>query len=306
MMIEYKLERVSDNAYAFIQGNGDWFLSNTGFIVGKDFVVVIDSLTSEKPTKVFKEEMRKIIGDKPVKYLINTHEHGDHIWTNHLFNATTISHKNCRRTTIEGMKSGVNPYEHIFKEVDFTGWKYTPQDVTVESEMSLWVDKDKEIKIIHPGFAHTRSDLFIYFPDEKVVFTGDLLFSPPCTPFALMGYLQGYIKTLEDLASLDADVYIPGHGGIAYDRKPLYEARDYLIFVRDEARKLMKRGIEDPVVASKEVSLGKYDSWLSKERIVGNMARAYSELKGGLPASPLKDMERIIMEMMKLRQGKTS
>ncbi|WP_338604576.1 MBL fold metallo-hydrolase [Sulfolobus tengchongensis] len=301
MEVQYKFERVSDNIYAFVQGNGDWFLSNAGIIIGKNYVIVVDSLTNEKMTRQFISEIRKVT-DKPIKYLINTHEHEDHLWTNHLFpNAITICHRNCRERVIEGMKRGTNPYERLFK-IDFSGYKYTPQDIIIESEMRIFADIEKDVRLVYVGYAHTTSDIYVYIPDEKVIFTGDLLFSPPCTPFALMGYIQGYINALEHLASLNVDVYVPGHGEISYDRKSLYEARDYLIFVRDEARKMMRQGINDPIKASYEINLGKYNEWISKERIVGNMARAYSELKGAPPASKLENVDRILTEMLKYRE----
>jgi glyoxylase-like metal-dependent hydrolase (beta-lactamase superfamily II) len=299
MEIPFKFERVSDNCYAFIQGDGDWFLSNSGVIIGKDYVIVVDSLTNEKMTRTLINEIRKVT-DKPIRFLINTHEHEDHLWTNHLFGAITICHINCRIKTIEGKTRGINPYEKLFN-LDFSGWQYTPQDITVENEMKIFLDREKEIQIKYVGYAHTTSDIYVYVPDERIVFTGDLLFSPPCTPFALMGYIQGYINALDSLAGLNADVFVPGHGEVSYDRKSLYEARDYLIFVRDEARKLLRQGIEDPVRASYEINLGKYESWKNKERIVGNLARAYSELRGEPPASRLKDLDRIILEMIKFR-----
>ncbi|ACP49815.1 beta-lactamase domain protein [Sulfolobus islandicus Y.N.15.51] len=302
MEVQYKFERISDNVYAFIQPNGDWFLSNTGVIIGKNYAIVVDSLTNEKMTKQFISEIRKVT-DKPIKYLINTHEHEDHLWTNHLFpNAITICHKNCREKVVEGMKRGSNPYEKLFSTIDFSGYKYTPQEVVIDDEMRIFIDDD-EVRIAYVGYAHTISDIYVYVPNKKVVFTGDLLFSPPCTPFALMGYIQGYINTLENLANLNAEVYVPGHGEVSYDRKTLYESRDYLIFVRDEARKLMKN-IDDPIRAAYEVNLGKYEEWISKERIIGNLARAYSELKGNPPASKLENIDKILVEMVKYREKK--
>ncbi|QGA53653.1 MBL fold metallo-hydrolase [Sulfolobus sp. E5-1-F] len=301
MEVQYKFERISDNVYAFIQPNGDWFLSNAGVIIGKNYAVVVDSLTNEKMAKHFISEIRKVT-DKPIKYLINTHEHEDHLWTNHLFpNAITICHKNCREKVVEGMKRGTNPYEKLFSTINFSGYKYTPQEVVINDEMRIFISDDEEVRIVYVGYAHTTSDIYVYIPNKKVVFTGDLLFSPPCTPFALMGYIQGYINALENLASLDAEVYVPGHGEVSYNRKALYESRDYLIFVRDEARKLMKV-TDDPIKAAYEINLGKYEEWISKERIVGNLARAYSELKGDPPASKLKNSEEILIEMIKYRE----
>ncbi|MEM4966427.1 MAG: MBL fold metallo-hydrolase [Sulfolobales archaeon] len=297
--MQYKLERISDNVYAFIQPNGDWFLSNAGVIIGKEYAIVVDSLTNEKMTRAFISEIRKIT-QKPIRYLINTHEHEDHLWTNHLFTgAITICHTNCRKKVIERKRmGGTNPYEKLFR-LDFSGYAYTPQDMTIDKEMSIFLD-DEEVRLVYVGYAHTTSDIYVYLPSQRITFAGDLLFSPPCTPFALMGNIEGYIQAIDQLASLDSDVFVPGHGEISYDRKALYESRDYLVFVRDQARKMLKEGIEDPIKAAREVNLGKYNEWISKERIVGNMARAYAELK----KTSLENINEILIEMMKYRESK--
>ncbi|MEM4912482.1 MAG: MBL fold metallo-hydrolase, partial [Metallosphaera sp.] len=150
--------------------------------------------------------------------------------------------------------------------------------------------------------AHTTSDVIVYLPDEKVVFCGDLFFSPPCTPFALMGYISGYIRAIEYLISLNAEVYVPGHGEVGFGNKGLYEELKYLIFVREKAREKLKEGIKDPIKASFEIDLGEYKNWISSERIIGNIARAYSELLGNPPASPIENITQIIAAMMEYRK----
>lgn len=220
--------------YAYIQPRGGiWFIANAGLIVGRDFSIVIDSLTNEKMAMDFLSSIRKVT-DKPIRFLINTHYHGDHTWTNHLFNAVTISHVNTRRLIEEEMRTNViGLYEKLFPEMDFSGARYTPQDLVFSESLTLYAG-DRAIEVKYIGYpAHTVGDVYVYIPDSRVVFTGDLLFAEPCTPFVLFGSVSGSIEALDRLASLNADIYVPGHGPpVSYGRKALYRARDYLVYIR--------------------------------------------------------------------------
>ncbi|MCJ7670396.1 MAG: MBL fold metallo-hydrolase, partial [Dehalococcoidia bacterium] len=73
------VKQLAPKIYAYIQAKATWYWSNAGFIVGNDYVVVVDSLATVGLTQRFKDEIRKIT-DKPIRYLINTHHHGDHTW----------------------------------------------------------------------------------------------------------------------------------------------------------------------------------------------------------------------------------
>ncbi len=88
------------------------------------------------------------VTDKPIRFLINTHGHPDHIWTNHVFNATTICHENARRETLT---ASVEVYRTLFPDLNFEGAKITPQDVTFRSSAAIHAGRNAEIEIVHPG-----------------------------------------------------------------------------------------------------------------------------------------------------------
>jgi glyoxylase-like metal-dependent hydrolase (beta-lactamase superfamily II) len=139
----------------------------------------------------------------------------------------------------------------------------------------------------------------VYLPEEKVIFCGDLLFSEPCTPFALMGSIFGYIRALDLLEDLDADVYVPGHGPLS-GKEAIYKAREYLIFVQEEARKQFDGGVGF-YDAAQSIDFGVYESWTEKEeRLIGNVARAYSDFRGESPGTNLR-MVLATIGSMKLR-----
>lgn len=292
---------IGHGIYAYIQGGGGWFINNAGLIVGKKDAIVVDSLANLERAESFIGEIKKVT-DKPFSYLINTHHHTDHTWTNHLFQARTICHTKCREETLKEMNIEPELYSGIFPGLDTTGANVTPQDITFEKELKIYQEVDqgiREIRLIYAGPAHTVSDIFVYLPEEKVVFCGDLLFAEPCTPFALMGSISGYIQALDLLADLDVDIYVPGHGPIS-GRGEIYKAREYLVFVRDEARKRFKEGM-NAYDAAKSIDLGIYKRWNERERIVGNVERAYSEFRGEPSGVDLPDLPTIMMRMMEYR-----
>lgn len=295
------LVEIDKGVYAYIQPRGTWFVSNAGLIVGRGFSLIIDSLTNETMAMNFLREARKVMGDSTRLFLVNTHYHGDHTWTNHLFNAITIAHINTRELIMEEARLNLmSTYRQLFPDIDFTGARYTPQDLAFTDSITFHMgDKAVEVRYVgHP--AHTTGDVYVYLPDSRVVFTGDLLFAEPCTPFVLFGSMSGSIEVLDHLASMNAEVYVPGHGPLVYGKRALYRARDYLTYVRDESWRRFRSGMPY-AKAARDIDLGEYSSWFDRERIVGNVARAYSEFRNEPLGAPLRDLNEVILEMLKYR-----
>lgn len=298
------LVEIKEGVYAYIQPGGSWFVSNSGLIVGPDHNVVVDSLATKSQVEPYLAEIKKVT-KLPVRFLINTHLHADHIWTNHYFpSALTIAHANCRASVIEEEKSGIKElFSRLMPTFDFSASRYTPQDITFTDRLALY-QGSREIRLIHLMNAHTVSDIIVHLPFENIVFCGDLLFSKPCTPFAMMGSIAGYIEALEFLIGLRAEVYIPGHGPIAFGNEALKQSIDYLKFVQSQAKKMLENKVTDYFAAATSLDLGEYSNWSDSERIIGNMARAFSELKGDPRAKPLPDTMQLFEKMLGYRRMK--
>jgi glyoxylase-like metal-dependent hydrolase (beta-lactamase superfamily II) len=112
--------------------------------------------------------------------------------------------------------------------------------------------------------------------------------------------VKGSIEALDHLASLNADTYIPGHGPLVHGKDALYRARDYLTYIRDEAWKRFKEGMPYDR-AARDIDLKDYNNWFDKERVIGNVARAYSEFRGEPLGSPLSNLNEVVAEMIKYR-----
>lgn len=288
-----EMKKLNPGTYAYIQSEGTWFISNAGLLVDEEEAIVIDSLASGEMVRSFIQEIEKIT-DNPVKLLINTHFHGDHIYTNHFFqDATTICDTTTRNETVKSSPEEIELYSEIWSEIDFSESKITPQDISFDKEMRIYLE-NKEIHLDSVGPAHSPSDTFIYLPEEEIVFCGDLVFYLS-TPFALMGNISNYIDAVENLIGLDAGIYIPGHGPPC-NKEDLEEVLDYLSLVKEEAKKRFEEGM-DYFEAAKDINLRRFADWANSERIVGNVARAYSEFRGE-PANKKLDYQKIFLRML--------
>jgi cyclase len=275
------VEEVSDGVFAFVQPDGSWGLNNTGFLVGRDAVLAIDACFTEKRTRWLLDAVRRQAGQRPVRTLVNTHHHGDHTFGNYLFlpGATIVGHERCRETVLaEGLST-----KGFFPGVEWGEIEVAAPTVTFEERLGLWSDELK-VELIFVGPAHTTNDIVAWIPERKVLFAGDVLFSGGA-PFALAGSVGGWLDALDRLRALGAETIVPGHGPIC-GPAAIDDVAEYLQLVLDAARRGMAADVE-PLDVARQLDLGRFSDWLDGERVVANLHRAYSELRGEPRGAPL-------------------
>lgn len=290
-----RIEEVSAGIFAYIQLDGSWFLNNAGCVVGHDATTVIDSTGTEARARAFHAAVRRVTS-LPANTLINTHSHGDHTHGNFMFwpGAAIIGHERCRREILAAGNAG----QGLFPMVDFGNCPVTPPTVTFEDRLNVWVD-DLKIELIFVGPAHTTNDVVAWIPDRKLLFTGDIIFNGG-TPFALGGSVGGWVDALAVIEALGAETIVPGHGEVT-GPGVIADVRAYLAFVLDSAREGMAAGVE-PLELARELDLGQFADLHDRERLVPNLHRAYSELRGEQRGVPL-DVVRMFREMLAYNGG---
>jgi cyclase len=290
---ESGVKQLAPNVYAYVQAKGTWYWNNAGFIVGNDYVVVVDSLATVGLTQRFKDEIRKVT-DKPVRYLINTHHHGDHTYGNHVFaGATIISHDACHRELTDTRIMDSALLNAIFPEFDFTGIAATPADITFNEGLTLRVD-GREVRSLYFGPGHTVDDIIVYLPHERIIFAGDFIFLYS-TPLGMEGSFAGWLKNLDAMAKLGARTYVPGHGPVC-GPEGLKLCRDYLVFVLGEARKRFDKGMTVDE-AAKDIELGRFKEWPNHERILLNVERLWREFRGEDPVTSRLNLPEVFLRM---------
>jgi cyclase len=165
----------------------------------------------------------------------------------------------------------------VFKPFDFTGIDLKRPSRTFSGELDLKVG-DKTVRLIELGPAHTRGDTIALVPEDRVVFTGDLLFNQG-TPIAWAGPVSNWVRACNRILDLDVDVIVPGHGAIT-DKQTVREMKGYLEFVEDEARKRFEKGMSARDAAF-DIPLGHYADWGDAERVVVTVRTLFEEFSGG-------------------------
>lgn len=285
-----RIEEVSPGIYAYIQLDGSWFLNNAGAIVGSRSATVVDTTGTEKRARAFHAAIREVTSH-PVSALINTHSHGDHTHGNFMFAPASaiIASERCRREIIAG---GHASYA-LFPMVDFGDCPITPPTVTFDDRLSVYVD-DLEVELIYVGPAHTTSDIVAWIPERKLLFSGDVIFNGG-TPFALGGSVAGWLTALDRIEALGAEAIVPGHGEVC-GPEVIGEVRSYLRWVQQSARAGFEKGTP-PLDLAAALDLGKFAEWHDRERLVPNVHRVYSELRGEPLGIPL-DYRQLFAEML--------
>jgi cyclase len=275
------LEEVGAGVYAYVQLDGSWGLNNSAFLVGRDGVTLVDTCFTERRSRALIEAIGSV-ASVPVRTLVNTHHHGDHTHGNYLLPAATIiGHELCR----EEVLAAGHIAAALFQGVDWGDLEVAAPFVTFDDHLNVWVD-DRRLELQFAGPAHTTNDIIGWLPSERILLSGDLVFNGG-TPFVVMGSVSGSLASVQKLKALGATTIVPGHGAVC-GPDVLDDQEAYLRFVQDVAR----RGFDDgtpPLDAALAADLGPFGEWHDPERIVGNLYRAYSELRGeplGAPIDP--------------------
>lgn len=295
-MVHGTAVEVSDGVYAYLQEDGSWWINNTGFLVGTQGVVSIDSSSTEARTRALLGAMAEV-SDQPVRTLINTHHHGDHTFGNYLFGTATIVGQERSRAALQAW--GLPRSEPFWTDVEWGDVTLAPPFLTFDESVTVYVD-DLRCEVRHLGVpAHTDNDAIVWVPERKVLFAGDLLFNG-VTPFVVQGSVGGLLRTLDEVERLGAETIVPGHGPVS-GPEVFDEVRRYLRFVQRVAAAGVAAGLS-PLEAALETDLGEFAGLLDRERIVGNLHRAYAEELGAPWGAPL-DAAAALADMVTYNGG---
>lgn len=288
--LEPTLEELRPGVYAWVQPDGSWWVNNAGAITGGNGVLVVDTCATAARTRRFLDAVDTATGGIPVRLAVNTHQHGDHAYGNSLLPTTTVllGHPHMREgLRVDPVIDGCPP---LWDPVpDWGPVTRRLPEVTVAAALTVHLG-DRRVDILHPGGpAHTTGDLVAWLPDERVLYTGDLVFNG-LAPLVFMGSVPGALAAVDWLASFHAEILVPGHGpvvlGTGIDRV-LDEHRRYYRFVLETAEQGMALGLS-PLEAARQADLGEFAEWADAERIVLNLHRQYADHDGrelDLPAA---------------------
>ncbi|MGE3529814.1 MAG: quinoprotein relay system zinc metallohydrolase 2 [Methyloceanibacter sp.] len=259
------------------ENRGD--MANASFVVGSEAVAVIDTLGSAVAGAELRDAIRAVT-DKPIRYVINTHMHPDHVFGNAAFkedNPTFVGHYKLAR----GLGSRAERYLMINKEMlgadAFEGIEVILPTVGVEDSLELDLG-GRTLQLRAQRTAHTDNDLTVTDTATDTLFLGDLLFSVHVP--TLDGSIAGWLALLDELSKETPARVVPGHGPHAMAMpEALTPEQRYLGAIAADVRKLIKEGktLEDAIETA---GLSERDSWkLFDHYHVRNVTAAFAELE---------------------------
>ena len=254
-------------------------IANASFVVGQDAVAVIDTLGSFQMGEALRRAVRAVT-DKPIRYVINTHMHPDHVFGNAAFKADNAAfvghHKLARALSMRGEGYLAKNRELLSPEV-FEGTEIVLPTVSVEDRLTIDLG-GRSLVCEAQKTAHTDNDLIITDEQTNTLFLGDLLFSVHIP--TIDGSILGWLTLLDDLPKRKAARVVPGHGP---HTMPFPEALEpekrYLATVAADVRKLIR---ENKTIseAGKIAGLSEQDKWqLFSSYHVRNVTAAFAELE---------------------------
>ena len=217
---------------------------NSGIIVTSEGVIVLDALNSEAVARAQREAMASTIR-QPVRILVSSTFHNNYSKGNVAYaDVLKIGHENYRTDLLELMQREKVPAEEQ---------KARLPNQTFRDRMTLHLG-GKEIQILYMGRAHTRGDSIIVVPEDRIAYLSELYFADQFL-FITDGYGLDWLRALDAVEALGADIFVPGHGPIPPDpretRQGLRRFRQMLVDVRDAVQKEIARGAtEDQAVAA--------------------------------------------------------
>jgi cyclase len=246
------LKRITENVFCILGGEKK---INTGLVIGKNGILMIDSTFSPDHAKQILKIIRSVT-QKPVRYLFNTHYHSDHTFGNQVFSTKVVAHRECRNIMTkllerEWSQDSIQRYveENPEWREKLNNLKITLPDLVFDDKLEIDLGNLK-VNLVHVG-GHTKDSSIAHIAQSKVLFAGDLIFQGRY-PFMRDGNCQEWLLALRVINDLDFDVLIPGHRYIC-DKAEIKHHIDYFENLLENCQKFIQENLSaDEIVKQKE------------------------------------------------------
>ncbi len=304
----FRINEVVDGVYAAVSKTGSGSLGNAAIINLGDATLIVDTSMSINAANQLKE-VAKLLTGQPVKYVVNTHWHGDHTFGNQVFSSSAqiISTATTRFFMDKFMRKRLNHHlanpEVIYKAITELSkkielekndklknemqWevennneyitmlphlKYTLPSVTFENELIIHGSK-RTVKLLSYGGGHTQSDAFVFLHEERIAIMGDLVLSKH-HPVLMFANPKEWLRILDQVETLGIKIIVPGHGEIC-SMNELYEVKNYIKYMLTIVELMIQnnQSIDDFGVPKE------FESWYFTEEFKSNLQVLYQTTK---------------------------
>jgi len=255
-------------------------IANLGIIVGRDAVAVVDTGGSVEVGQELAAAVHRLT-DKPVRYVINTHEHPDHIFGNAAFaqaGVIFVGHHNLPRELAERGEYYLRSYRTALGEGAIAKVRIIPPSLLVNDETTLDLGDRRLTLTAWSPAAHTDCDLTVLDRATGTLYAGDLVFLDHVP--VVDGSIKGWLDVIPRLAGLPALRVVPGHGqSVAPWPQALTDERRYLSTIATDARRLILAGVP-LATAVPQIGASERDLWrLFDDYNPRNATVAFTELE---------------------------
>jgi glyoxylase-like metal-dependent hydrolase (beta-lactamase superfamily II) len=290
------LREVAPRTWAWLQPNGGLGEANAGLIVGDGESLLVDTLWSERLAYVMLLHMQQLLAGAPLRRAFITHPDGDHWWGNARLDRSVeiVATPACDRAmraeapprALSAMTAAAGALRRVpgrlgaaarfgHAQLEPFAWSEVRRryaDRTIDGGATLDVG-GRAVRVLDLGPTHSAADAVLHLPDVGVVFAADLLFIG-VTPIMWHGPVETWLRALDALLALDADVYVPGHGPPC-GRAEIELLADYWRWLYDRVAAQRAFG-RSPGEAARELLRSpeqrRFADWLNPERTLVNVA----------------------------------
>jgi glyoxylase-like metal-dependent hydrolase (beta-lactamase superfamily II) len=272
------LKQIAPDLHFFFDYNG----SNAVFLVTDDGVLLIDTRTHPRVGQDLLERIRKVT-DKPIKWVVNSHFHGDHHFGNAPFKAlgaTFVAQKETAR-----IMQQVQPKEMTRRVEGFKRTGYDPNevklvlpDVTFDNEMTIRLG-GREVRLMYLGPGQQAGDTFVLFPHARTLFTPGSFAKRSMPNMAFTPSVETWLKLLDQVAAMDVDTILPAHGDVA-TRADVKELSAMLADEYATVKQAVAKGVSVDE-AIKTLTFPQYKEWRNYNRLPGEIKALYELIQTG-------------------------